>query len=60
MAAGRRYTERLQQTRVVVNETLIKKLRLKILNWQSEKDIRMGSQRWNKIVGVVKDFKTNS
>lgn len=60
MAAGRGYTESDTTNEVVVNETLIKKLGLKDPQLAIGKDIRMGSQRWNKIVGVVKDFKTNS
>ena len=45
---------------VVINETLVKKLGLKDPKEAIGKDIRMGTQPWRKIVGVTKDFKTNS
>jgi len=44
----------------VINETLVKKLGLKDPKEAIGKDIRMGTQPWRKIVGVTKDFKTNS
>ncbi len=60
LAAGRGYNESDTTNEVVINETLVKKLGLKDPQQAIGKDIRMGSKPWNKIVGVVKDFKTNS
>lgn len=45
---------------LVVNETLIKKLGIKDASLAIGKEIRVGNSPWKKIVGVVKDFKTNS
>ena len=39
---------------------LLKNLDVKNAQEAIGKDIRMGRQPWKKIVGVVKDFKTNS
>ena len=56
--AGRAYSKSDTINEVVVNETLIKKLGIKDPQDVIGKDISLG--RWRKIVGVVKDFKTNS
>lgn len=45
---------------VVINETLVKKLGLKNPNDAVGKEIKLGGGKWKTIVGVVKDFKTNS
>lgn len=45
---------------VVVNETLINQLGIKDPASVIGKEIRIGSSPWKTIVGVVKDFKTNS
>ncbi|MGB4843745.1 MAG: FtsX-like permease family protein, partial [Ferruginibacter sp.] len=45
---------------VVVNETLIKKLGVTDASLALGKEIRMGGGSWKTIVGIVKDFKTNS
>ncbi len=58
--AGRSFTQNDTTNEVVINETLINKLGLKNAQEAIGKDIRMGSGSWKKIVGVAKDFKTNS
>ena len=58
--AGKGYTKSDTITEVVINETLLKKLNVKDPESAIGKDIRTGSSPWKKIVGVVKDFKTNS
>lgn len=46
---------------VVVNETLVKKLGVANAEAMIGKDIMYGGRgKWKKVVGVVKDFKTNS
>jgi len=60
-AAGHGYGASDTMTDVVINETLVKKLGLKNDNDAIGKQIRMGARdSWRTIVGVVKDFKTNS
>jgi len=56
--AGRVFTQSDTTNEVVVNETLIRKLGIKNPNDIIGKEIGLG--RWRKVVGVVKDFKTNS
>jgi len=58
--AGRAFSESDTTNEVVVNETLIKKLGIKEPALALGKEIRMGNQPWKTIVGVSKDFKTNS
>ncbi len=58
--AGKGFSKSDTALEMVINETLLKKLQLKKPEDALGKDIRIGSQRWKKIVGVVKDFKTNS
>lgn len=58
--SGRGFTESDTTREVVINETLAKKLGLKDPSAAVGKEIRMGAQHWKTIVGVVKDFKTNS
>lgn len=59
-AAGTGYAATDTVRDVVINEALSKKLGLASAQDAIGKDIRMGRQPWRKIVGVVKDFKTNS
>ena len=60
MLAGRGFGKSDTIDEVVVNETLMKKLGIKEPDNIVGKDIRFGMDSWKKIVGVVKDFKTNS
>ena len=57
--AGKAFTKSDTINEVVINETLVKKLDVKDPLDVLGKEIDMG-RRWKKIVGVVKDFKTNS
>jgi putative ABC transport system permease protein len=58
--AGRGYDKSDTLKEVVINETLVKKLNVKNPQDAIGKDIRLGGSGWNKIVGVVRDFKTSS
>ncbi|MEO6455927.1 MAG: ABC transporter permease [Ginsengibacter sp.] len=60
MLAGRVYDKSDTTKEVVINETLLQKLNMKNPYEVIGKDIRLGRSAWKKIVGVVKDFKTNS
>jgi predicted permease len=60
LAAGRGLSKSDTLKEVVVNETLVKKLGIKDPSQIVGKNLRMGSGSWNPVVGVVKDFKTNS
>jgi putative ABC transport system permease protein len=57
--AGRAYTKSDTLKEVVVNETLVKKLGVKNPQDVIGHELRLGGF-WRPIVGVVKDFKTNS
>ncbi len=57
--AGKTYSKSDTLKEVVVNETLVKKLGVKNPQDVIGHDIRIGGA-WRPIVGVVKDFKTNS
>lgn len=59
MIAGRPYDKSDTMREVVVNETLVRKLGVKKPADIIGHEIRVGGQ-WRPIVGVVKDFKTNS
>lgn len=59
-AAGQGFSHSDTIRDVVVNETLLAKLGIKNPEEAIGKEIRMGRQPWRTIVGVVKDFKTNS
>ena len=61
-AAGKGYERGDTARQVVVNETFIKKLNISNPNDAIGKTVRLGggSAPWLPIVGVVKDFKTNS
>ncbi len=60
MLAGKVYSKSDTIKEVVINETLLQKLNIRNANEAVGKDIRLGSGKWKRIVGVVKDFKTNS
>ncbi|MFM9909360.1 MAG: ABC transporter permease [Chitinophagaceae bacterium] len=58
--AGRAYGESDTIREIVINETLVKKLGLASAENAIGKNLRIGGGQWFPIVGVVKDFKTNS
>lgn len=58
--AGRPYTKSDTTNEVVINLTTVEKLGIQNPAMVLGKEIRIGGQRWKKIVGVVQDFKTNS
>lgn len=58
--AGEGYQRVDSSKKIVVNETLLKKLNIKNPNEAIGKTLRVGSGKWKTICGVVKDFKTNS
>ncbi|MFT4152490.1 ABC transporter permease [Parafilimonas sp.] len=60
LIAGRGLTASDTLKEAVVNETLLKKLGINDPEKAIGKDIRIGSSRWLPVVGVIKDFKTNS
>jgi putative ABC transport system permease protein len=60
LIAGRSFIASDTLREAVVNETLLKKLGVKDPKSAIGKDIRTGRTTWLPIVGVVKDFKTNS
>jgi putative ABC transport system permease protein len=60
MVAGEPYRMDDTSRKVVVNETLLRKLNVSDPQTAIGMEIRMGGGRWRKICGVVKDFKTNS
>ena len=60
LIAGRPYNESDTMQEVIINETLVKKLGIKNTSEVIGKSIRLGSKKWYPIVGVMKDFKTNS
>ncbi|PWT72238.1 MAG: ABC transporter permease [Bacteroidetes bacterium] len=59
-AAGHGYKEGDSVNDVVINETLVEKLGLKNPDDAIGTQIRMGKDEWKTVVGVIKDFKTNS
>lgn len=59
-AAGHGYQQSDTTNAAVVNETFIHKLGIQKAEDAIGKDVKLGSGRWVPIVGVVKDFKTNS
>ena len=58
--AGKGYLKSDTSTDVVINETLLKKLNITNPEIAIGKEIKTGANRWRKICGVVRDFKTNS
>jgi putative ABC transport system permease protein len=60
LLAGSVYDKSDTMKEVMLNETLVHKLGVKNAEDVIGKDIRLGGNQWKKIVGVVKDFKTNS
>jgi predicted permease len=60
LIAGRPFRKSDTISELVVNETLVKKVGAKSPEEVIGKEIRLGRSAWKKIVGVVKDFKTNS
>ena len=60
LIAGRNYEASDTVREFLVNETLTKKLGLKDPALAVGKTLRVGGGKWLPIVGVVKDFKTNS
>ena len=60
LLAGRNYVASDTTSELLINETLMHKLGIKDPQKIIGKDIRIGSGRWLPVVGVVKDFKTNS
>jgi len=60
LIAGRNITASDTTREIVVNETVLKKLGVKNPADAIGKDLRIGGRQWLPIVGVVRDFKTNS
>jgi putative ABC transport system permease protein len=60
LIAGRNYTASDTLREIVINETLSEKLGLKVPQEAVGKNLRIGGGVWLPVVGVVKDFKTNS
>jgi predicted permease len=58
--AGRSYAASDTLREIVINETLSKRLGLKDPKEAVGKNLRIGGGHWLPVVGVVKDFKTNS
>lgn len=58
--AGRSFIKSDTATEIVLNETAVKKLGIQNPYEVIGKEIRSGRSGWKTIVGVVKDFKTNS
>jgi len=60
LVAGRNYERSDTAREVLVNEKLLAKLGIKDPKEILGKELRMGRSQWFPIVGVVKDFKSNS
>ena len=60
LIAGRNIVRSDTLREIVINETLSKKLGLKDPQQAIGKNLRIGGRTWLPVVGVVKDFKTNS
>lgn len=60
LIAGRNYVASDTMNEFVINETLLHKLGITDPQKVIGKNIRIGSGQWLPVVGVVKDFKTNS
>lgn len=60
LAAGRNYVASDTTNEIIINETLLHKLGMTDPQKAIGKNLRLGGGRWLPVVGVVKDFKTNS
>jgi len=60
LIAGKGYSQSDTIREIVVNETLLKKVGMPDPQKAIGKQLRIGGGHWLPIVGVVKDFKTNS
>ena len=60
LLAGRNISKSDTTKEILVNETLMKKLGVHDPKEMIGKEIRTGRSAWRSIVGVVRDFKTNS
>jgi putative ABC transport system permease protein len=60
LVAGRIYNKSDTVNEVIINETAMRKLGIKNPSDILGKEIRMGGAPWKTIVGVVKDFHSNS
>ena len=60
LLAGRNYVASDTTNEIIINETLLHKLGITDAQKIIGKDLRIGGGQWLPIVGVVKDFKTNS
>lgn len=60
LAAGRNYVASDTTNEIIINETLLHKLGITDPKKAIGKNLRMGGGQWLPVVGVVKDFKTNS
>jgi putative ABC transport system permease protein len=60
LIAGRNIVSSDTLREIVINETLTKKLGLKDPQQAVGKNLRIGGGLWLPVVGVIKDFKTNS
>ena len=60
MVAGRIFERSDTAREIIINETLLRKLGLKEPVEILGKEIRTGRSAWKTVVGVVKDFNTNS
>ncbi|QEC65983.1 FtsX-like permease family protein [Panacibacter ginsenosidivorans] len=60
LLAGRNYAASDTTNEIIINETLLHKLGFTDAQKIIGKDLRIGGGHWLPIVGVVKDFKTNS
>jgi putative ABC transport system permease protein len=60
LAAGRSFQKSDTLNELVINEALVRRLGFKDPNEVIGKELRMGGGSWHPVVGVAKDFKTNS
>ncbi|CAN5445458.1 ABC transporter permease [soil metagenome] len=60
LAAGRNYVASDTTNEIIINETLLHKLGITDPQKAIGKNLRIGGGQWLPVVGVVRDFKTNS
>jgi len=60
LLAGRNYAASDTTSEIIINETLLHKLGITDPQKIIGKDLRIGGGHWLPVVGVIKDFKTNS